>query len=126
MKKRTRNYPRTNFFWGEKRGAIVTSGSGPYKPEYIALSIQRKNFPFSSLFQGTFVNARTRDWDGTIYVDVMPMSKRAAIEQAKKIRNLGGLARVTSSSRDRKGKQQWMVWFNPNGSMPAFDYVSGW
>jgi len=116
----------TDFFWKGK-GPIVVSGSGPFKPGYLELAIKRENYPFSSLQQETLpqhVDWRStghRQWGGTVYIETLPMSKRDADREAKKIRTLGGLARVTKIWGGR-----YTVWFNPNGSPAALQYVAGW
>jgi hypothetical protein len=127
MRGKTRNYPNTDFFWTRgHKGPIVSSGSGPFLKEYVQLAIQRENFPFSSFQQSILpthadMSSGHRTMDGVTYILTMPMSKRDAIREAKKIRGLGGLARVMPAWG---GKQ--MVWFNPNGSPAALEYVAGW
>jgi hypothetical protein len=99
---------------------------GYYTKEYINWAIQRDNFVDSDLQRSTDSDAPARVFGNVEYVrlGVASTSPESAESNANKIRKLGGLARVTSIRRNKK--PMFAIWFNPNGSMKAYDWVSGW
>lgn len=114
---------------------VIVDSRGYYTPEYKNWAIQRENFPHSGLANEAFVSGDAnnyRRWNGIEYVFVMAdTSKIKAVKNARKIRELGGLARITVQHPRRiygkkKGTKLYVTWFNPNGSMAAFQWVSQW
>lgn len=106
--------------------SVIVGKDGCYTPEYTEWATKRENYPGSSLqIDDLGGHGNSRTIHNTTYVDTYPIESRKKAEaDAKRIREMGGLAVVRSCMR--KKKEYYMVWFNPNGSKEARVYVSGW
>ncbi len=103
----------------------IVDRSGYYTQKYINWAIQRNNFVDSSLERTIFSDTPSKTFFGIEYIDVsIEPTKEKAEHLVKEIIKLGGLARFTKIQRNKK--PAFVVWFNPDGSMKAFDWVSGW
>jgi hypothetical protein len=100
--------------------------NGYFTQEYKDWCVQRGNYPGSGLMiEDLGSDTPFKEKDGIVYVATYPFeTSDDAKEHAKKIRDLGGLTRQIPCQR--KKKIMFMVWFNPNGSHEAREYVGSW
>jgi hypothetical protein len=104
----------------------IVDMQGYYTPEYIQWAIQRDNFAGSDLAH--IMNAGDRSdhkFRNVVYAYGYTVIEDEARRLAARIRELGGLARVTKG-RSTKKTPEYTVWFNPNGSNEAYEWVRDW
>lgn len=117
-------------FKKEPFSVIVDPTTGGYSKEYMDWAIQTENYPGSSMMRedlcGVDSKKEMKEIKGVTYISTgMPFKLHdEALECVLTIRNFGGLAFLKPCQR-RKEKM-YMVWFNPNGSKEAREYVMSW
>jgi hypothetical protein len=106
---------------------VNTHGYFTFTQEYMDWAVQPNNYPGSSLaIEDMGSDARTKIINGIEYVEsVFPFDTREkAKEYVKKIQSFGGIATIQWCMRSKK--KIFIIWYNPNGSHAAREYVSGW
>jgi len=105
----------------------IVNKQGYFTEEYMEWATKRENYPDSSLaIEDMGSDQNIKKIKDTVYVEtLMRFTDRQEAEiYIKKIIGMGGLAVVIPFTQ-RKTKM-YKIWFNPNGSKKAREYVSGW
>jgi hypothetical protein len=103
----------------------IVDNSGYYTEEYIKWAIQKDNFVGSDLHHAMYSYAPVRSFGNVKYIlGIIEETQEHAILGADKIRKLGGIAKVTSIKRNKN--PMFAIWFNPNGSMKAYQWILNW
>jgi hypothetical protein len=99
---------------------------GFYTTEYKDWCVKTENYPGSGLMiDDVSSDAGIKKIGDVEYVETYPdKSKELAQRWVKQIREYGGLAVIRTCMR--KKQKMYVVWFNPNGSHKAREYVAGW
>jgi predicted TIM-barrel fold metal-dependent hydrolase len=105
----------------------IVDAHGFYTDEYKEWATKAENYPGSSLqIEDIGGDVKFKEFMGTILVETgIPFNKPSeATICAAKIKEMGGISGIIPCQR--RNKKMYMIWFNPNGSQEAREYVSGW
>ena len=101
-----------------------------FTDEYKEWAVKAENYPGSSLqIEDVGCHQRIRKFKSVKadveFVETTPTASRDASRAgADVIRQYGGFAKVTTCMRNKR--KLYIVWFNPNGSNEAREWVAGW
>jgi hypothetical protein len=106
---------------------IIVGTNGCFTDAYIEWATKAENYPGSSLqIEDIGSDVKFKEFMGNILVETgIPFDKLSdARITAIKIKEMGGISGIIPCQR--RNKKMYMIWFNPNGSQEAREYVSGW